>query len=105
MLSSDDADELIADIEEGMREEQRKRQASPTIVVYCDKHLGVKMVRAASLMLSEYGQPKADANPQEFLRCPKEPCERCYDLIFGYHWRGGGMGSHIEQNPDKQPRC
>src|SRR5437667_1661049 len=97
--------ELIAEIEDGMNEERRKRQPSPTIVVYCDKHLGVKMVRAAWLMLSEYGQPKADANLQEAWRCPKEPCERCYDpLIYGYHWRGSEMGGSLEHNTYKQPR-
>jgi hypothetical protein len=31
-----------------IKEDQRRAQPSPTIVVYCDAHLGVKMVRAES---------------------------------------------------------
>jgi hypothetical protein len=43
---SENVDNLSAAIEEIVKEEQRKTRPSPMIVVYCDKHLGVKMAIA-----------------------------------------------------------
>ena len=106
MSAADDADDLLAEIEEGMREEQRKSLPSPILEVYCDQHLGVKMVRAVSWGLGQYGEASADVNRLDFWRCPESGCDRCYHpMMFGYFRHKGEMGSRIEANSGKQRRC
>lgn len=51
-MRPDDADHFLAEIEEAMREKQRKSSPSPTFVPYCDEHLGVKMMMS---ILGEFG--------------------------------------------------
>jgi hypothetical protein len=84
MPAADNAVDLLAAIEESIKEEERKTRPSPAIVVYCDKHLSVKMAPAGSWTIGEYGESSADANPLDFWRCPKGGCERCYEpMMFG----------------------
>jgi hypothetical protein len=104
---SDNVDDLFAAIEESSKEEERKTRPSRTIVVYCDKHLGVKMALAESWILGESGRSSAAANRLSFWRCPKAGCERCYEpMTYGYFPYAGEMGSRIElnPNPEDQPR-
>jgi hypothetical protein len=104
-MGSDDGAELIAAIKEGILESQRQSRPDPTIIVYCDKHLPVRMARARSQSLAESGEASADVNPLDFWRCPKPGCERCYEpTMFGYFCYGSEMGSRIERNSSKQPR-
>jgi hypothetical protein len=103
MSADDSADDLIRSIEEYMDEERRKSRPDPRIVVFCDQHLGVRMVRAQSWGLGQYDEAKADANPLDFWRCSKSGCNRCYEpMMFGYFWFSGAMGSRIEPNQNEQ---
>ena len=49
-------DDSIADIEELMKEEQRKEHPDYRITVYCDHHLGVKMRLATQWRSIEYNE-------------------------------------------------
>lgn len=105
MSASSSGDDFLAEILEGIKEEQRKSYPDYSIVVYCDKHLRVRMRLAVSLTVGEYGEASANVNHLTFWRCPKPGCERCYEpTMFGYFWYGSEMGSRIEPNPEKQPR-
>ena len=104
--AADDSDQFSLEIEEAMREEQRKSSPSPKLVVYCEQHLGVKMVPAMSWVIGQHAEKSADVNRLDFWRCPRSDCDRCYDpMLFGYFSHKGEMGSRIEPNPLKQRRC
>ncbi|MCW5983572.1 MAG: hypothetical protein KIT09_36110 [Bryobacteraceae bacterium] len=106
MAGEDRSDDLIAEISEALREEERKSQPSPSLEVYCDQHLSVTMVHAVTWLLAEYGESAADVNPLIFWRCPKVGCQRCYHPTkFGYFSRSSNMESRIQVNTTKQERC
>jgi hypothetical protein len=59
------SDDLVAAIEEAIKEEQRKRLVSPTIISYCDLHIATKIAPAVSLGSVEheyFGEARASAN-------------------------------------------
>jgi hypothetical protein len=105
MAAENDPDHFVADIEEWLKEEQRKKDPDYRITVYCDHHLGVKMNLATSWASVESGETSADINPRLHWFCPKSDCARCYEpTMFGYHWNSGEPGSRIQMNFQRQPR-
>ena len=99
-----DQDDFLA--QEVMEEEQRKSRPDYRVMVYCDQHLGVRMHLALSHGMIESGERSADVNPMLCWRCPKAGCNRSYEpMMFGYFEYGREMGSQIQSNPKKQPRC
>src|ERR1035438_9422899 len=106
MAVTRDKEDNLEKIVEAVREEQRKSRPDYRIVPYCDKHLGIQMRLAVSHSLMEYGEASTDSNPLSLWRCPNVGCHRSYEpMMFGYFWYPGDMGSRIEPNPAKQPRC
>ena len=104
--SATDTGELRAAFEAAMWEQRKKSLPSQTLVIYCEQHLGVKMVRAVSWGLGQYGEASANVSWLDFWRCPKSDCDRCYDpMLFGYFRYKDQMGSRIERNPLEQKRC
>jgi len=105
MSSKENVGDWLADIEEFMKEEERKEHPDYRITVFCDHHLGVKMLLATSWGSVEYGETSVDANPIRQWFCPKPDCIRCYEpTMFGYHWNSGKPGTRRQMNPQKQPR-
>ena len=110
-LAEISTEDFLAAIKESVKESQRKSRPDYRIIVFCDRHLGVEMWRAASHSLNEYGEysyggTSADVNRLDFWKCPKAGCDRCYHPTrFGYYWFGGEMGSRAIPNPTEQPRC
>lgn len=103
MSSEDDADDFMSEIEKYMEEERRKEHPDYRSVVYCDKHLGVEMRLATSWGSHEYGDTKADVNPNLLWYCPKPGCDRHYKpTMFGYHINEPGR--RLRTNGPKQPR-
>lgn len=104
-MAEDNRDDLVSKIKALMEEEGRKEHPDYGITVYCDQHLGVKMLQATTWTSLEYGDSSADANPYRRWSCPKEHCHRSYEpLMFGYHWHSGEMGSRVQLNHERQPR-
>lgn len=98
-------DDLLTDIEEWMKEAQRKEHPDYKITVYCDHHRGVKMLLATTWTSVQYGETSVDANTNLLWHCPKPDCIRCYEpTMFGYHGNSGRPGSRVQMNPHKQPR-
>jgi hypothetical protein len=96
-------DDLLTDIEEWMKEEQRKEHPDYRITVYCDHHLGVKMQLAKTWGSVEWGESSVDANTKLLWYCPKPDCSRCYEpRLFGYHQNSGKPGTRMQMNPVKQ---
>ena len=86
MSSKDDADDFLSEIKKHMEEERRKERPDYRNGVYCDIHLGVKMLLASTWGSIEYGDAMADANPNLLWICPKQGCTRHYEpTMFGYH--------------------
>ena len=99
-------EDFMAEIEAFIEEERRKEHPDYRNTVYCDRHLGVKMILATTWRSVEYGESSADANPTRLWYCPKEDCERCYEpTMFGYHWNSGKPGTRMRTNPERQVRC
>jgi hypothetical protein len=97
-------DDLLTDAEQAMREAMRKDEPDYRITVWCDDHLGVKMLLAHSWASVEYGQKSANLNHLLQWFCPRPECFRCYEpTMFGYH-ENGGVGTRREMNPLNQPR-
>jgi len=97
-------DDFLAEAEEAMREALRKDHPDYRITVYCDHHLGVKMLLADSWVSVEHGVKSAALNPVYQWLCPVPDCFRCYEpLMFGYHCNRG-VGTLRELNPSKQDR-
>ena len=103
----DDPDDevLFAEMKGLIEEEYRKSSVSTSIVVYCDRHLGVAMIPCVNWRGSEArGQRYND--PLDGYRCPAPGCERCYDpWDLGYHTHSGKMGSRIQAYDIGQARC
>lgn len=98
-------DDLLTDIEEWMKEEQRKEHPDYRITVYCDHHLGVKMQLAKTWGSVEWSESSVDANTNLLWFCPKPDCIRCYEpTMFGYHWNSRKPGTRMRMNPMKQHR-
>jgi hypothetical protein len=96
----------IDDIKEYFKEVERKSQPDYRKTVFCKDHPGVRMVRARSHGLIEWGPASADLNPLDHWRCPKGECIRCYEpTMFGYYWDSGEMGSRKVPDPKRQSRC
>ena len=105
MATENDPDHFVTDIEEWMRDEERKKHPDYRITVYCDLHLGVKMNLATTWASVEYSETAADLNTRLQWFCPKPECARCYEpTMFGYHWNSGKQGSRIQMNSQRQPR-
>jgi hypothetical protein len=105
MSTEDNLGNWSADIEELIKEEQRKEHPDYGSTVYCDHHLGVKMLLATSWGSVEYGETSVDANPIRQWFCPKPDCIRCYEpTMFGYHWNSGKPGTRRQMNSQNQPR-
>lgn len=86
-----------------MEEEHRKEHADYRNTVYCDRHLGVKMLLADSWSSIEYGETSVSVNLRLLWRCPKPSCDRRYEpTIFGYHTNP--TGRRIQTDGPKQPR-
>jgi hypothetical protein len=99
-------DTFLASIEEHFKESERKSHPDYRNTVFCDKHLGVKMLLARSHGLIESGPASADVNPLDHWRCPKAECIRCYEpTMFGYYWDSVEMGSRKMHDSTRQPRC
>lgn len=103
MSANENPDEFVSEIRQHLKEEWRREQPDYGITVYCDKHHGVKMRRATSWGLSEFGHASADANRTELWRCPKPDCDRSYEpTMFGYHV--DIRGSRLQRHGTVQPR-
>jgi hypothetical protein len=101
--NKENVDDIISDIEKWMEEANRKEHPDYANTVYCDKHLGVKMVLATSWGTIEYGDTSVDANTILLWACPKPDCDRYYDpTMFGYH--SSRLGRRKETDAKKQPR-
>jgi hypothetical protein len=111
MSLSSKQDELLSTLPPEYREifeEDRKRsRPSPSLVVYCDLHLGSKMRREIVSLLHQYGMDFADCNFMDYWRCPRLDCVRCYTPIGrGYFWFGREPGSRIQMDSSRrQKRC
>jgi hypothetical protein len=104
MSAPDNADDFSPDIEHLMEEERRKAHPDYLKTVYCEKHLGVKMLLTRSSSSVEYSDTGVDVNTRFAWHCPKPGCNRSYDpLIFGYHVHEQGHRPQIDEK--KQPRC
>lgn len=105
MSKTDDTDDIMREILAGIEERQRMERPDYGNVVYCDHHLGVKMVLAKSWGSVQYDETKADANPTYKWFCPKPECIRCYEpTMFGYHWNSGKPGTRMQMSQEKQHR-
>ncbi len=103
MSAKENAGDLIFDIEESLEEERRKERPDYSNTVYCDRHLGVKMLLASSWSSVEYGDTSVNANTNLLWFCPKPDCDRCYEpLMFGYHVKE--RGQRLKTDGKKQPR-
>src|SRR2546422_848920 len=99
--TKDDADDFLSEIERYMEEERRKDHPDYRNTVYCDKHLGIKMILASSWTSIEYDEHSVDANTKLLWYCPKQECDRHYEpTMFGYHVNEPGR----RLNGGKQPR-
>lgn len=98
-------DDFLRDIEDRIKEEQRKDHPDYRITVYCDHHISVKMRLAKTWGSIEASEFSVDANANLQWFCPKPECKRCYETtMFGYHWDSGKPGTQKEMNPEKQHR-
>ena len=103
MSTSEDADDILSEIEMYMEEERRKERPDYHNTVYCDRHLGVKMCLATSWGTVEYGDTSVDANANLLWYCPKPGCDRHYEpTMFGYHVNE--QGRRLQTDGKKQPR-
>ncbi len=103
MSLKDEADDFLTEIEQYLEEERRKERPDYRNTVYCDKHLGVKMRLAISWGSHEYGDTRADVNPNLLWYCPKPDCDRHYEpTMFGYHVNEPGR--RLQTHGPKQPR-
>jgi hypothetical protein len=92
MSANENPDDFLAEIEKHIEEARRKEHPDYRNTVYCDRHLGVKMLLADTWGSVEYGDVWADANSNLLWVCPKPDCDRHYEpRMFGYHvnlpWR------------------
>ena len=102
-MPTKDAHDFLAGIKKWMEEEERKRSPDYRNTVYCDRHLGVKMVLADSWSCIDYGDNSVDLNPTLLWRCPKPGCDRHYEpTMFGYHLNEPGR--RLQTDGPKQPR-
>jgi hypothetical protein len=102
-MQTKDAHDLLAEIKKCIEEEERKKSPDYRSIVYCDRHLGVKMVLADSWFSIEYADNLVDINPRLLWRCPKAGCDRHYDpTMFGYHVNEPGR--RLQTDGPKQPR-
>jgi hypothetical protein len=98
-----EADDLLAEMKKWMEEAERKQRPDYRNTVYCDKHLGVKMLLADSWSSIEYGETSVDVNPTLLWYCPKLGCDRHYEpTMFGYHVNKPGR--RLQTDGPKQPR-
>jgi hypothetical protein len=98
---NDEPDDFVAEVEKWIEEENRKERPDYRNTVYCDKHLGVKMVLASSWSSIEYGDTSVDLNPTLLWYCPKPDCDRHYEpSMFGYYVNEPGR----RLDGPKQPR-
>ena len=102
-MPTKDADEFLAEIKKCIEEEERKESPDYRNIVYCDRHVGVKMVLTDSWFSIEYAENLVDINPRLLWRCPKPGCDRHYDpTMFGYHVNQPGY--RLDQYTKTQPR-
>lgn len=103
MSAKENPDEILAEIKKHMNEIWRKERPDYRNIVYCDRHLGVKMRLASSWGSNEYGDTMADANRTDLWICPKSDCDRHYEpTMFGYHVNEPGR--RLQTHGPKQPR-
>jgi hypothetical protein len=100
------ADDVISYLKQAMEEDRRRERPDYSNTVYCDRHLGVKMLLADTWTANEWSSPKkdawADANPNFLWICPKPDCDRHYEpMMFGYHINEPGRRL---DDAAKQPR-
>lgn len=110
MPTNEDADDIVSEIvskvkennKEYMEEERRKECPDYDNIVYCDRHLGVKMSPAQFWGSAECGDTWVDANTYLLWHCPKPDCDRHYEpTMFGYHVNEEGRRL---QTAKEQPR-
>jgi hypothetical protein len=122
------ADDVVSYLKQAMEEDRRRERPDYSNTVYCDRHLGVKMLLADTWTANEWSSPKkdawADANPNFLWICPKPDCDRHYEpMMFGYHINEPGRrlddaakqprGNHLErpfmyigkEGPGRRYRC
>ena len=103
MSGLENADDFISDIAKLIEEEQRKERPDYRNTIYCDRHLGVKMLLATSWGSIEYGDTSVDANTILLWSCPEPDCSRHYEpTMFGYHVNK--QGQRLQTDGKKQPR-
>lgn len=103
MSTNEDTDDIVFEIEKYMEEKPRKEDPDYSNIVYCDKHLGVKMRLAKSWGSVEYGDSAVDANANYLWYCPKPGCDRHYaPMIFGYY--SSEQGRTPRTDGKQQPR-
>ena len=99
---NDEPGDLEAELKKGIEEEYRKERPDYRNIVYCDKHLGMKMDLVKSWSSIEY-DTSVTFDPTLLWSCPKPGCNRHYEpTMFGYHVI---EGRHPQTDAKKQPRC
>lgn len=100
-------DHFIEEIGAALEEAKRKEYPDYRNTVYCDVHLGVKMLLATSWQSMEYLDTRVDANTNCLWLCPKPGCDRHYDpTMFGYHVNEPGRRLPTEKRPrGNHPGC
>lgn len=103
MATSEDDDDILSEIEMYMEEELRKERPDYRNTVYCDWHLGVRMVLAESWSSVECGDASVNLNPTVLWYCPKPGCRRYFEpTMVGYHINEPGR--RLQTDGPKQPR-
>lgn len=100
---NDDLHDFEGELHRWIEEANRKDHPDYRNTIYCDRHLGVKMLLADSWSSIEYGDTSVDVNPTLLWHCPKPGCDRHYEpTMFGYHVNEPGR--RIQTDGTKQPR-